>query len=203
MIDMSALREKPTLSGDHVRLVPLAEEHAEALYESTQDPETRRLMGTHRIFTLGEVREWCAERAAQPDRLDLAIIEQAGDRHLGELSLMDVDRYNESAAYRIALSAIEFTGRGLGREATRLLLEYAFERIGLHRVSLEVYAFNMRAIAAYRACGFAVEGRLRDALLWEGRRHDALVMSVLERDFRRAMGPFPGRGGARSAADHG
>ncbi|MGI5121394.1 GNAT family N-acetyltransferase [Marinactinospora thermotolerans] len=186
MIDSSALRDKPTLTGDLVRLVPLAEEHADVFYEATQDAETRRLTGTHRVLTREEALRWCASRARRTDRLDLAIIDRAQGRYVGELSLMDVDADNESAAYRIALSAIQFTGRGLGREATRLVLDYAFSRIGLHRVWLEVYAFNMRAIAAYRACGFVVEGRLRDALLWEGRRHDALVMAALEGDFRKA-----------------
>ncbi|GLU48951.1 GNAT family N-acetyltransferase [Nocardiopsis ansamitocini] len=188
MIDMTALREKPVLAGEHVRLVPLTEEHAEVFHASTLDPEVRRLTGTHRFLDRKEAEDWCATRDAQADRLDLAIIEQHSGRFFGELSLMSVDVDNESAAYRIALSAIEFTGRGLGKEATRLLLDYAFDRIGLHRVWLRVYAFNMRAIAAYLSCGFTVEGRMRDALLWEGRRHDALLMSVLRDDPRKDGG---------------
>ncbi|WP_046469595.1 GNAT family N-acetyltransferase [Allosalinactinospora lopnorensis] len=185
MIDLNALRGKPTLSGDRVRLVPLVEEHTDACYASTLDEEVRRLTGTHHRFSYEEIREWCVTRAEQDDRLDLAIIEQPGGRFVGELSLHEFDPANESAAYRIALSAIEFTGQGLGKEATRLILEYAFDRIGLHRVWLHVYAFNMRAIAVYRACGFTVEGRMRESLLWEGRRHDSLVMAVLEHDFHK------------------
>jgi len=53
---------------------------------------------------------------------------------------------------------------------------------GLHGVGLEVYDFNPRAIACYRKCGFVEEGRPRDAPLWEGRWHDALLMSVLSTD---------------------
>jgi Acetyltransferases, including N-acetylases of ribosomal proteins len=179
VIDVSVLRRKPVLVGERVRLVPLAPEHADALYAAMLDPEIRRLTGTHRLPDRREVEEWCRTRADDHERLDLAILGNPDDRFYGRLSLTDIDVHNESAAYRIALSSIEFTGRGLGQEATRLLLRYAFEEVGLHRVWLRVYAFNMRAIAAYRACGFTVEGRLRDALLWEGRRHDALVMSVL------------------------
>lgn len=179
MIDMSVLYDKPVLSGERVRLVPLTAEHADALHASTLDPEVRRLTGRHRVPDRAETERWCRSRAAAPDRLDLAITGRSDGRFYGDLSLMDFDPVNESAAYRIALSAIEFTGRGLGQEATRLVLSHAFGRIGLHRVWLQVYAFNMRAIAAYRACGFKVEGRLRDALLWEGRRYDALLMSVL------------------------
>jgi len=185
MIDLSALRENPTLAGEHVSLVPLSAAHADDFFESTRDEEIRRLTGAHRRPDYEEIRDWCATRADQIDRLDLAIIEEPGGRFVGELALTELDADNESAAYRIALSAIEFTGQGLGREATRLVLEYAFDRIRLHRVWLHVYAFNMRAIAVYRSCGFSVEGRMRDALLWDGRYHDALIMGVLEKEFRR------------------
>ncbi|WP_116248432.1 GNAT family N-acetyltransferase [Nocardiopsis sp. FIRDI 009] len=179
MINSSALRDTPTLVGKRVRLVPLAPEHTDAYFAASLDEEVRRLTGNHRHLTYERAREWCATRAGRADRLDLAITDPRDGRYLGELSLYDVSPENESAGYRIALSAIEFAGQGLGREATELVLEYAFDRIGLHRVWLHVYAFNMRAIAVYRSCGFTVEGRLRDALLWDGRRHDALLMGVL------------------------
>ncbi len=165
--------------------MPLAPEHTDAYFTASLDGEVRRLTGTHRDITYAQAKEWCETRVDRTDRLDLAITAPEDGRYLGELSIYAVSPENESAGYRIALSAIEFTGQGLGREATQLVLEYAFERIGLHRVWLYVYAFNMRAIAAYRSCGFSVEGRLRDSLLWEGRRHDALLMAVLRNGFRR------------------
>ncbi|MDS1268876.1 GNAT family protein [Lipingzhangella sp. LS1_29] len=184
MIDLRALREKPTLHGKRVRLVPLSLDHAPDVYRSVLDEETRRLTGTHHEFTWEEIEEWCRTRPDQPDRLDLAVLEEPTGRFAGELSLADVNPDNESASYRIALSSSEFTDRGLGKESTRLVLSYAFDVIGLHRVGLDVYAFNMRAVAAYRACGFSIEGRLREALYWEGRWHDTLVMGVLDKEFR-------------------
>lgn len=184
MINTSALRAQPTLTGERVRLVPLGPEHTDAYFASSLDEEIRRLTGTHRQLTYAEARQWCGTRAGRADRLDLAITAPDDGRYLGELSIYAVARENESAGYRIALSAIEFTGQGLGREATQLVLEYAFGSIGLHRVWLHVYAFNMRAIAVYRSCGFSVEGRLRDSLLWEGRRHDALLMGMLRSGFQ-------------------
>ena len=185
MINTSALRETPTLTGKSVRLVPLGPEHTDDYFAAGLDEEVRRLTGSHGHLTYDRAREWCEGGADRDGRLDLAIIAPQDSRYLGELSIYAVSAENEAAGYRIALSAIEFTGQGLGREATELVLEYAFEHIGLHRVWLYVYAFNMRAIAVYRSCGFYVEGRMRDALLWEGRRHDALLMAVLRRGFRR------------------
>ena len=91
---------------------------------------------------------------------------------------MDHDEPNRSAGLRIGL-APPARGQGLGSEALRLVLAHAFGTLRLHRVSLEVYAFNERAIHVYEKVGFRHEGRLRDALWWDGRPHDALLMAVL------------------------
>ncbi|MCP3801367.1 GNAT family N-acetyltransferase [Allokutzneria sp. A3M-2-11 16] len=178
MIDRAAIADKPTLFGSRVALVPLGPEHAEDAFAATEDPEGRRLTGTHRDFTLDVVQRWCETRAEQTDRIDLAVIDRATGGFAGDLALKDISFDNLSAGYRIGLTG-GATGRGLGTEATRLVLAYAFERIGLHRVELEVYTFNPRAVACYRKCGFEIEGTLRHVLRWDGQWHDAYLMAAL------------------------
>ncbi|GES28714.1 GNAT family protein [Streptomyces angustmyceticus] len=178
MIDATALSEKPVLTGDRIRLTPLSARHAAAFHASAADPEIRRLTGTHHDFTLEELQAWCAGRAACADRLDLAVEDRESGAFLGELALHDIDAPNACGSFRIAL-APDATGRGIGTEAIRLLLDYAFDRVGLHRVQLEVYDYNPRARRAYEKCGFEVEGRMREALFWDGAWHDVLVMAAL------------------------
>jgi RimJ/RimL family protein N-acetyltransferase len=67
----------------------------------------------------------------------------------------------------------------------QLALTYGFDDLRLHRIDLRVLAFNERAIRCYRKCGFVVEGRLRDAALVDGERHDDLIMGLLASEFRR------------------
>ncbi|TSB25614.1 GNAT family N-acetyltransferase [Streptomyces benahoarensis] len=178
MIDTSALDEKPVLPGARIRLVPLEPRHAADYHAATLDPEIRRLTGSHHDFTPQEIEAWCAVSATQPGRLDLAIEDRESGRFLGDLSLKDVDPHNAHATLRILLVA-GATDRGLGTEAIRLLLDHAFDRVRLHRVRLEVFAFNDRARRAYERCGFTVEGRMRQALRWDGAWHDVLVMAAL------------------------
>ncbi|MYT30150.1 MULTISPECIES: GNAT family protein [unclassified Streptomyces] len=178
MIDATALAEKPVLEGDRIRLVPLSERHADAFHATFQDPETRRLTGTHHDWTRAEIGAWVAQCAERTDRLDLAIEDRETGAYLGELALSSIDRDNAHGSFRIALVPAA-TGRGLGPEAIRLLLGHAFDRVGLHRVQLEVYSYNERARRAYEACGFALEGRMREALYWDGAWHDVLLMAAL------------------------
>ncbi|WP_370413684.1 GNAT family N-acetyltransferase [Streptomyces fradiae] len=169
---------KPTLTGELVVLRPVTEDDVPALLPMLQDPEIGRLTGSHADFEESALRAWYGSRGAQSNRLDLAVVERATGRVVGEVVLNDWDQANESCNFRICL-APDVLGHGLGTEATRLIVGYGFEAVGLYRVSLEVYAFNPRARRAYEKAGFRAEGVLRGALLWEGERVDATVMAAL------------------------
>ncbi|MGI5273968.1 GNAT family N-acetyltransferase [Nonomuraea sp. CA-218870] len=173
--------EKPVLTGERVTLRPVGPEHADGLYALVSDPEVRRLTGSHAAFDPEACRRWCATRGDQPDRLDLAI--EAGGEYVGEVVLNEVDPANLSCNLRIALIGARAFGKGYGTEAIALTLGHAFGTTPLHRISLEVFAFNDRARHVYKKLGFVEEGRLRDALRWEGAWHDAVVMSVLRPDW--------------------
>ncbi|NJC21624.1 RimJ/RimL family protein N-acetyltransferase [Arthrobacter pigmenti] len=64
---------------------------------------------------------------------------------------------------------------------------HAFDVVGVHRIGLEVYAFNPRAQRVYEKCGFRMEGRRRDALYWDGEWIDAIMMGLLAADPRSTM----------------
>ena len=86
----------------------------------------------------------------------------------GAAFLYDVREAGRKARLAIGMYAPQFLGRGLGREAMRLVLRHAFGTLGMHRVDLLVLDDNDRAIAAYRACGFVEEGRRAGELLGRG-----------------------------------
>ncbi|HET6530252.1 MAG TPA: GNAT family protein [Actinoplanes sp.] len=182
-------RVKPTLAGDRVVLRPFTPGDVAALLEAMADPETARLTGSRLDPVADEehIRHWYATRNAQPDRLDLAVVDRAGGRCVGEAVLHEWDEANHSCTFRILIGP-RGRGRGLGTEATRLIVGYGFESLRLHRVSLEVYAFNPRARYVYEKVGFRAEGVLRDALRTADGWVDATVMSVLSHEWPPAAG---------------
>ena len=66
----------------------------------------------------------------------------------------------------------------------RVIRDFAFEVLGLHRLELEVFSFNPRAQAVYRKAGFRVEGVRRDAVLDGQTYADAIEMAILEEEWR-------------------
>ena len=63
------------------------------------------------------------------------------------------------------------------------MLEYAFNVLKLHRLSVRVVEYNTRAIRAYQKCGFVVEGREREAAFVDGIWHDDVVMGIVDREY--------------------
>jgi RimJ/RimL family protein N-acetyltransferase len=181
---MASFGEKPTIHGTRVGLRPLEAADADHMWADLQDPEGLEMTGTHATFTRDQVAAWCATRSGEQDRLDLAIVDAATSGWLGEIVLNDWDRENRSCSLRIAVTA-GARGRGVGTEATQLLVGYAFTEIDdppVHRIGLEVHDFNHRAVRLYERVGFRREGVLRDALHWDGCFHEAIVMSMLRTD---------------------
>jgi RimJ/RimL family protein N-acetyltransferase len=90
--------------------------------------------------------------------LSCAIHDLATDELIGTTGLTDIDQRARSCYFRILIGESRFWNRGYGTEATRLMMQEAFERHGLDSVKLEVFDYNHRAIAAYRRVGFEVIG---------------------------------------------
>ncbi|OKJ76610.1 GNAT family N-acetyltransferase [Streptomyces sp. CB02460] len=83
----------------------------------------------------------------------------------------------------VIMLAREARGRGLGAEATRLTLDYAFHVASLRMVWLKVLAPNAAGIKAYERAGFQHAGRLREAGYWLGQVCDEVLMDALAQDF--------------------
>jgi len=107
-----------------------------------------------------------------------------GGRLIGSTGLHDISAKNRTAVFGIAIGDPAAQGRGLGAEATELVLRFGFDELGLHRIGVEAFAYNTRALALYRRLGFVDEGRRRDALYRDGRHHDIVAMAMLEDEFR-------------------
>lgn len=164
------------LRGPRVTLRPLTEGDVPDMLRAVRDPRLRRLTGTHREFTDADIVSWARSRAEAPGRYDWAVTSTADGGWLGDCALVDLDPDNLTAGYRIA---VERPGEGLGTEATGLVLDFAFGPLGLYRVELEVFDFNVRAQKSYAKCGFTVEGVRRGGLLWAGERYDVIMMAAV------------------------
>ena len=146
----------PRLEGELVRLVQLDSTFFDAAFAAVNEPESRRLTATKKVFTGTEIRDWLATRPGAPERIDWAILHE-GD-YVGEVVLNEFNAAKSSMNLRIALAGPAVFGRGFGSEAVALAVDYGLQELGLSKITLSVLVENARAIGAYEKVGF-VAGR--------------------------------------------
>jgi RimJ/RimL family protein N-acetyltransferase len=193
------------LTGELVTLRRHAPQNVAAFRRWYADPEIARLARYQQIpMRPDEIERFFAARVVGQDALAMAVHERSTDRLIGTCAFSQLDGDNGSALYHITIGESDAWGHGFGTEATRLMVDHAFGRLGLHRIALFVFEFNERAIRAYRRCGFVIEGRSRESVWRDGRWWDELAMSILESDWRRARDAdrsTAGPGGTASTAE--
>lgn len=118
-----------------------------------------------------------------PTSKSYIIVEKEMDTPIGIVSLINIDYKNRNAECIIDLGEKEYWGKGYGSEALKLLLDYAFYEMNLHRVSLKVFSFNDRAISLYTKIGFQHEGNSRQSLFRNGQWHDIVHMGLLQNEY--------------------
>ncbi len=191
-VAVAELAHVRSLNAPRIRLEPLGPEHFDQVWPGLFDAEMLKLTGTRATFTEDAVRAHLERIGPAGDRADWAVLEASTGEYLGEIVLNELDEENASMNVRIALAPGR-PGAGFGTEAMIAVLDHAFGGIGLHRVQLDVYAFNPRAIRSYEKAGFTVEGRQRDTLFWDGEWTDSILMSVLADDARPTWVHAPNR----------
>jgi len=175
----------PTLEGEHVLLRAGRPSDAAVIARLGVDPAVMRVYGAGHAARRGLTQSEAAlilDRLASSSSSQGWVVE-SGDRIVGNARLFAVDPDERRARFSIGLFSKEFVGHGIGREATRLVLTYAFAVLGLHRVALRVLGFNAIAIACFGASGFVEEGREREAVRFEDTWQDIVTMGVLDREF--------------------
>ncbi len=104
---------------------------------------------------------------------------------VGLVSLTAIDPVHRRAELHLLVGRRDLHGRGIGTEATRLMLQHAFSDLNLHRVFLSVLSHNAQAIRVYEKAGFKREGVSRESAYKRGKYEDMVQMGILDREFGR------------------
>jgi RimJ/RimL family protein N-acetyltransferase len=173
--------DRSLISGERLRLREMIDDDLPAVRRWRSDPDVTRHWITREQPTLAELAEWlAANRASGAETLTIETLDGVA---IGYVSVFDIDPEHRRCEISLMVGERSEWGKGYAREALRLLLRYLFSSLGMHKVTLSVFAENEAARRVYRACGFREDGVLRDDMYRDGRWHDQILMSVLETEF--------------------
>ena len=181
---MVDLKNKPTLIGNKVILRPFKLNDIENMLDCLKDYEVLKFTGSSGDFNIETIEKWYSTRNEQTDRLDLAIDDKNIIMVVGEVVINEYDEVNHSMNFRILIGP-KGRNRGLGSEATTLLVDYVLLNTDLKQLSLSVFAFNPRAQRVYEKVGFVLDSVDKDDLEFEGEKIDSLNMILTRENWEK------------------
>ena len=110
---------------------------------------------------------------------------ETGD-YIGQIDLIGIDWKNGTSLIGIVIGNSENHCKGYGQEAIKILQKFAFEELNLHKLELEVHAYNEKAYNCYKKCGFVEEGRKRENFYINGKYTDTVFMGILKSEFEKS-----------------
>ena len=156
-------------------------EDADFLLGLVTDEETRPFLGGRAGESRDAILVEIERSAGEPEAFGWFVVECDG-APAGSVAFHRVNERNGIAeAGRFAI-APEFRGRGIGLEAAQQFQRLLLVDLGFHRIELQIYGFNERALAHAERCGYVREGVKRKAYEKHGEWQDAVLFSLLREE---------------------
>jgi UDP-4-amino-4,6-dideoxy-N-acetyl-beta-L-altrosamine N-acetyltransferase len=173
----------PFLIGDKVYLRALERSDAPVVLPWFNDPDILRFTLRYRPMNVQAEERFIEQLSQSEHDVVLLVVRREDDQPIGVTSFYQLNFKNRNSLWGITIGDKTCWGRGYGTEATALMMRYGFETLNLHRVTLQVFADNPRAIHIYEKLGFKKEGVMRQENYRDGRYGDTIVMGLLREEW--------------------
>jgi RimJ/RimL family protein N-acetyltransferase len=164
------------IEGKRVSLSPMAERDLEAVVQWRNQVRDKFIY--RELFTVQSQTKWLREVVQKGKAVQYIIHEKTGNG-IGSVFLKDIDKKNKKAEYGIFIGEKGAQGKGYGTEAAKLMIQYGFKELDLHKIILRVFAFNKIAIKSYEKAGFIQEGYLKDEVCIDDNYYDIVLMGII------------------------
>ncbi len=147
------------------------------------DPDISEIMGYLPVMSLENQLDWFDNIKNDKSRFIFAICLNENHEHVGNVGLGNINYISRHAMMNIFIYDHKYRGKGIGYEASKLILDFAFKRINLNKVYLQTSERFERAINMYKKIGFTRDGVLRQHYYSNGRYEDKIIFSILKEEY--------------------
>lgn len=179
------------IMGDRVYLRWMEKDDLPGVKRWSEDPDLRAAIGQVAPLSDLECEEWFRDVENDENRAWYVIVTVDGDRVIGEAGLLRIFEPWRTTDMTVIIAEENARGKGYGREVGRMLLDFAFNYMGLHRVAVGVVGFHEEGLKYWEGLGFRREGTLRDGYFLNGVFHDFVMLSILAPEWQAGLKDQP------------
>lgn len=182
-----AAKRKIRLEGERIALRELGKADAQHIHEHAKDWKVSRyLSNLPHPYRLKHAKEFIKKaklRAKKKTEHHLGIELKQTGQIIGIIGLSEIDKKHKRAVIGYWLGRKHW-GKGLAKEALRLMLKFGFRKLGLLRIHGQVMKPNSRSANLLKKAGFALEGKMRKHYIKKGKLMDVLVFGLLREEHK-------------------
>jgi [ribosomal protein S5]-alanine N-acetyltransferase len=179
--------ELPTLVGQHVSLRELRASDAPALFATLSNEQVSRFISPPpaTVEGFGRFIKWAIRQRQVGQYVCFAVVPHGADTPIGIFQIRSLEPAFGTAEWGFALAA-EFWGTGVFVDGAKLIVNFAFDVVGTHRLEARAALRNGRGNGALRKLGAVQEGVLRRSFLLNGEFLDQALWAILHDEWRQA-----------------
>lgn len=170
--------KKLKIQGDTVYLKHLKNSDASEEYCSwLNNKEVNKYLET-RETSIKDLKSYIRDKNASKDTLFFGIFYNKNNKHIGNIKLEPINPMEGKAALGLLIGNKDYWGKGIGTEATKLLIQYAFDNLKINEINLGVISENKAAIRVYEKAGLKIRKTEKKAIKHGDKKYDKVIMSI-------------------------
>lgn len=167
------------LSSDRLLYRPLNMRHCTEEYVAwLNNPKVYKYLETGGDYSLEKLNKYLSEVVSKKDMLFWGIHLKSTGKHIGNIKIDPVNYKHGLGEYGIMMGDTDEWGKGYAKEASKTIIAYCFDTLGLRKVTLGVVADNKSAVQLYETLGFEIEGVYKDHGFYDGKLADIIRMAI-------------------------
>jgi ribosomal-protein-alanine N-acetyltransferase len=111
----------------------------------------------------------------------LAITAKGNNKHIGNVKIGPINWIHKFADVGIIIGEKSFWGKGIATEVIKLVIDYSFHKLNLHKLTAGAYSNNIASIKAFKKVGFSVEGVRKKHYLCDGIYVDGVLLGIVQK----------------------
>lgn len=165
--------------GEKIYLRPITMEDTDLVVKWRNDERVVQNFIYRKPISREEHINWMEQKVATGKVIQFIICDMQTDKPLGVVYLQNIEEEHSKAEEGIFLGEEEAFGRGIGTEAAKLMIQYAFETLGLHKLTARVLAYNIASRRMHESAGYEQEAYFKEELYLEGHYEDLIFYGIL------------------------
>ena len=176
----------PFIEGEIIDLVAVNSKWANLVCKWMNDPKVRHYLRNIWPQTLEEVKKLLESLPNRQMRelIVFTVYHKHAKRPIGSIGFNQINWVSRNANIFINIGEPEFWGKGIAGEASKLMINYGFTELNLHKIYAGVFTPNKRSLRVFQKLGFEKEAILKEEMYIDGQYHDIHKFALFKRDWK-------------------